>query len=554
MTQGSEDTASSSYEDHRQSATDTKSTRPGRNESPVHVFGSKENTPTPFEPQVTSKVEAPQGMFTYQNPFVHLAASFPRNLQPRASPNGDVPNRRIKSPSPSAAHTASRRKLTPSGDEVLQSIESPALGRPSDGRSQVEALMGIGAPTRDAETVADALNEVGGQVDRQVENALAKAEDQNREANIKQEARDYVDQPTLAEVQEQAHDIAVDVKKELDKDENEGLLEESMPKPVAEAVKDVIEEAAEGKAADEYETADGEDAASKEDSDRIVQVYQFPMKPFVSIELIQNAPAHLLLRDDSVVNIARLKKDFDQADRTLATATNEYIVYGMPKNGGIRIIQQDSGVSHLIFAKTQDRIFNVAISTAQSGSTSRGTQTVIATGISGTVYWATIAKEGEELSEADIEKQGLIIPPLPSQMDSTSGGQLKTRAKKSNRHPEFFAIGRGKSIQIIFSSHAQSSDSVTKDAIMDTEKYFAERSLKITTGKAGKDFTFSEDDSTIVTLDKAGKLRIWDIRDLTNESNASASMLIPVEIKSPIHTFNTAHSTEKVMADFCPLG
>lgn len=545
VTQGSEDTASSSYEDHRQSAVETKNIRPGRKESPVHVFGSKENTPTPFEPQVTPRVEAPQGMFTYQNPFVHLAASSPRNLQPSASPHGDMSKRKIKSPSPSAAHTASRRKLTPSGDEVLQSIESPAPGRPNDGRSQIEALMGIGTPIRDAETVADALNEVGGQVDRQVENALTKAEDQNRDTNIKQEARDYADQPILADVQEQAHDIAVDVKKELDKDENEGLLEESMPKPVAEAVKDVIEEAAEGKVAHKYDTADDEDAAPKEDSDRIVQVYQFPMKPFVSIELIQNEPAHLLLRDDSVVNIARLKKDFDQVDRTLATATNEYIVYGMPKNGGIRIIQQDSGVSHLIFAKTQDRIFNVAISTARSGSTSRGTQTVIATGISGTVYWATIAKEGEDLSEADIKKQRLIIPPLPSQMDSTSGGQLKTRAKKSNRHPEFFAIGRGKSIQIIFSSHAQSSDLVTKDAIMDTEKYFAERSLKIITGKAGKDFTFSEDDTTIVTLDKAGKLRIWDVRDLTNESNASASMLTPVEINSPIHTFNTAHSTEK---------
>ena len=545
VTQRLEEPASSSYQDQHPPATDAKSSRRGRNESPVHVFGSKENTPTPFEPQVTPKAEASQGMFTYQNPFVQLAASSPRNLKSSVSPNGDMSKRKIKSSSPSASHTASRRKLTSSGDEVPQSIESPAPGRPNDGRSQIEALMGIGAPTRDAETVAEALNEVGGQVDRQVENALTKAEDGDRDANIKQEVGDGGDQPSLADIQREAHDIAVDVKKELDKDENEGLLEESMPKPVAAAVKNVIEDSAQGKVPDEYDTADGEDAVTQADSDRIVQVYQFPMKPFVSIELIQNEPAHLKLREDSVVNIARLKKDFDQADRTLATATNEYIVYAMPKTGGIRIIQQDSGISHLVFAKAQDRIFNVAISTAQSGSTLRGTQTVIATGLSGTVYWVTIVKEGEELSGADMEKQGLIIPPLPSQIDSTSGGQLKTRAKKSNRHPEFFAIGRGKSIQIIFSSHAQSSNLVTKESMMDTEKYFAERSLKITTGKAGKDFTFSEDDSTVVTLDKAGKLRFWDIRDLVNDSNASSSMLAPVEIKAPIHTFNTAHSNEK---------
>ena len=86
---------------------------------------------------------------------------------------------------------------------------------------------------------------------------------------------------------------------------------------------------------------------------------------------------------------------------------------------------------------------------------------------------------------------------------------------------------------------------MAKHAVLDTEKYFAERNLKVTTGKAGKDFTFSEDDSTIVTLDKAGKLRIWDIRDLTDEANAGASMITPIEVKNPLLSFSTAHSTEK---------
>ena len=86
---------------------------------------------------------------------------------------------------------------------------------------------------------------------------------------------------------------------------------------------------------------------------------------------------------------------------------------------------------------------------------------------------------------------------------------------------------------------------MAKDAVLDTEKYFAERNLKVTTGKAGKDFTFSEDDSTIVTLDKAGKLRIWDIRELTDEANAGASMITPIEVKVPMLSFSTAHSTEK---------
>lgn len=546
----SEDLAGSSLEDQHHSVLDTKNSVSERNESRIRFFGTNENaTPTPFEPQDIPKAEPSRKtgpIFTYVNPFENLAASSPRSLNPRVSPNGDIHKRKIKSPSPAAVHASSRRKLSPSANDVLQSIETSTPAPLDDGRSQIEALMDIGAPSKDAETVAQALNEVGSQVNRQVESALAraeeKAEEKGREADIKQEELEDAQQATLDGL---VHDAAVEVKKELDKAENQGALEKAMPASMAEAVKEVIDEAAQGKSADEWESADGEANATKTNPSRVIQVHQFPMRPFVSIDLIQKEPATLPIREDSVVNIARFKKDFDQADRTLGTATNEYIVYGMPKNGGIRIIQQDNGNSSLVYSKTQDRIFNIGISSAYPGSPLRGTQTVIATGVSGTVYWIAIARPGEELTQDDMEKQGLIIPPVPNQLDSTSGGQLKTRAKKSSRHPEFFAIGRGKSIYIVLTAHAQKSSLVNKEAVLDTEKYFAERNLKVTTGKAGKDFTFSEDDSTIVTLDKAGKLRIWDIRELIDEGNAGASMITPIEVKAPMLSFSTAHSTEK---------
>ncbi|CAD6575433.1 MAG: hypothetical protein ASARMPREDX12_005182 [Alectoria sarmentosa] len=549
-TQLSEDLAGSSIEDQHQAVLDTKSSISGRNESPIRFFGSNENvTPTPFEPQDIPKVEPSQKtgpIFTYVNPFENLAASSPRGVNPRTSPNGDIHKRKIKSSSPAAVHASSRRKLTPSANDVLQSVETSTSAPLDDGRSQIEALMGIGAPSKDAETVAQALDEVGSQVDRQVQSALAraegKAEGKESVADIKQEELEEAQQVKLDGL---VHDAAVEVKTELDKAENQGALEESMPTSIAEAVKELIDEAAQGKGADEWESAEGEGTATKANPNRVVQVHQFPMRPFVSIDLIQKKPATFPIREDSVVNIARFKKEFDQADRTLGTATNEYIVYGMPKNGGIRIIQQDNGNSSLIYSKTQDRIFNIGISSAHPGSSSRGTQTVIATGVSGTVYWTAIARPGEELTQDDMEKQGLIIPPVPNQLDSTSGGQLKTRAKKSSRHPEFFAIGRGKSIYIVLTAHAQKSSLVNKEAVLDTEKYFSERNLKVTTGKAGKDFTFSEDDSTIVTLDKAGKLRIWDIRELTDEANAGASMITPIEVKAPMLSFSTSHSTEK---------
>ena len=544
------DRAAANNENKQPSVTTVKNTASSRHESPIRLFGSNEEAaPTPFEPTVSPTVESSQkngSIFTYVNPFEQLAASSPRNLKPETPANGD--KRRIKSPSPGATHISSRRKLTPSGGEVLQSVETPPSYPTKDERSQIEALMGIGAPSRDAKTVAEALNQVSEKVDQQVGKALAKAEGKVTEETgpqIKQEESVLEEQQVLKDIELRAHDVAADVKKELDKNENQELLKDSMPTPMAEAVKELIDEAASGKVADEWESADGEELVTKDDASQIVKVHQFPMRPFVCISLTQKDNPKLKIREDAVLHVARFKKDFDQIDRTLATATNEFIVYGMPKNGGIRIIQQDNGQNSSIFSKSQDRIFSVAISSAQSGSSLHSTQTVIATGVSGTVYWTTIARPGEEVTQENMEKQGLIIPPVSAQSDSTSGGQLKTRAKKSNRHPEFFAIGRGKSIQIIFTAHAQSSELVTKEGLMNTDKYFAERNLKVTTGKAGKDFTFSEDDSTIVSLDKAGKLRIWDIRDLTNDANEAISLMIPVEVKMPIMILSTANSSEK---------
>ena len=522
-----------------------------RKESPIRIFGSDDNSqPTPFEPKDVPKFEPQrkkESIFTYVNPFEQLAASSPRNVKPRsedASPtvrntNGDGNKRKTNETLPEPTHMNSRRKLTANDNEILRSIESSEPTLLDDGRSKVEALIGIGAPSKDAETVAEALNEVGEQVDQEVEDALARAEAIENEVQIKEEELEEAKEATLDALEDRLREVALDVKQELDREENQGLLEQSMPTPMAEAVKDIIDEAAEGHVA---VSSNEEDDRTNDQEDRMVRVYNFPMKPFVSIDIKQPDSPQLQIREDSVMNIARLKKEFDQIDRTLATATNEFIVYGVPKTGGLRIIRQDDGAAQHIFHNSHDRIFNVSISSAVPLSPLRGIQTIIATGVSGSVYWATLSKSTDDLFEAgEIERQGLIFP---VHSDSTSGGQLKTRAKKSSRHPEFFAIGRGKSIQIIFPMQARSSKLIDGSTV-DTEKYFKDRNLKISTGKAGKDFTFSEDDTVIATLDKAGRVRFWDIRDLVDEANSSATKLAPIEVKSPLLTFVTAPATEK---------
>lgn len=531
---------------------------PARNESPIRIFGSPEVTqPTPFEPKDMPKVEPQQApkkpIFTYVNPFEQLAASSPRNAKPTRNrqqdhTNGDGHKRKSKEPSPGPTQPNSRRKIASSDAEVLQSVESPMPAPLDDGRSHIEALIGIGAPSTNPETVAEALNEVGEHVHKQVEYALANAENEEAVKDIKVEDKRAEDayEASLDALGQKVQEAAIEVKHELDQTANQGILEEALTAPVAQAVKEIIDEAAAGHAGDAWESADAEESPTKDNQERVVRVYNFPMRPFVTIDIKQATKPHLSLREDSIMDIARFKKEFDQIDRTLAIATTEFIVYAVPKHGGLRIIRQDDGLYQQVFPNKIDRIFNISISTAPSGTASYGVQTVIATSIGGSVYWATIAKPGEEIFDKEhMEQHGLVFPPIPSHDDNTSGGQLKTRAKRSSRHPEFFAIGRGKTIQIVFPEHCRNSNFLSNGSLVETEKYFKDRSLKITTGKAGKDFSFSEDDSTIVSLDKAGRLRFWDIRDLVDEANATASKIAPVEVKTPLLTFVTTSPTEK---------
>ncbi|CEN61430.1 hypothetical protein ASPCAL08084 [Aspergillus calidoustus] len=294
--------------------------------------------------------------------------------------------------------------------------------------------------------------------------------------------------------------------------------------------------------ADSWESA--EDSAEK-DEERVVPVHNFPLKPFITIIVKPNAGKLPTLRDDGIMDIARLKKDFDQLDRSLTSATPDYIVYALAKNGGMRIIRQDDGSDKQVFRSTRDRVFSVAVCTSQSNGGSSDDQAILGIGVSGAVYWVLISRGDKDLFEQDaLESESLIFPPFPASDENTSGGQLKTRAKRSSRHPGFFAIGRGKNIYVISPQAAASpAYGVSGDnRTVNTEKFFKERALKISTGKAGKDFIFSDDDTVIASLDKTGRLRFWDIRDAVN---SPASGLTPSEIRVPLSTFVTGSPTEK---------
>ncbi|RKF65389.1 putative wd40 repeat-like protein [Erysiphe neolycopersici] len=296
---------------------------------------------------------------------------------------------------------------------------------------------------------------------------------------------------------------------------------------------------------DSWESVDTEESPSKDEEEITIKVYNFPMRPWTSITIRETDVIRPFFREKSILDIARLKREFDQVDRTLVTASANFIVYGMSKNGGVRIIRQEDGKDAKLFTETHDRIFNVTIST----SSIEKKQAVIGTGVSGTIYWVQLKDgEGDRLEDSHLESFGFALPPIQDPDPDALMTALKTRARKSSNHPDFFAVGRGKFIYIVFPSVILEKYILNdgNDRQVDVTNYASHDSLKINSGKSVKDFTFSEDDTTIASLDKSGRIKFWDIRGLIKrDANLTSLDMHQTEVKDPIVIFNNIPATEK---------
>lgn len=507
--------------------------------------------------------EAPaKSLFTYRDPFEELSRSSAQNRSSKEASTVEASDSAplmqiLKHPRNSAGSEAGGYNRGP--DERGQE-ESPAYSKRKldnsdqsspililpDGRTELEALIGIGAPNKGKETVSEALSDVGEKVNKQVEAALVQAEKDEAQAEIERDLSEMLNAKTNEEFERTAQVAAQAIKKELDKDGNEHVLEALLSPTTAGAVKEIVEETAQGYVVDSWESAGIEEGSTKSGGGYIVKVFNFPMKPFTSLTINIPLDERTHIRTESANLIARMKKEFDQLDRTLVTATDTFIIYCMPKNGGIRIVHQGTGNHSKLFSMYDDRVFNIA------ATISGDTEAILGTGVSNTVYWAIIS-HGEYDEDFHPETKSFALPPSQAH-DGDSPGVLKTRARKSGSHTEFFAVGRGKSIYIIEPGTILKDKkyfSSLENRTVDTEKYLNDHAKVINTGKAGKDFTFSPDDSVMVSLDKAGKVRIWDIRPFTGKwlsSKTHVETLESGEIKEPLMTFTTTISSEKSWA------
>ncbi|KAF2478678.1 hypothetical protein BDY17DRAFT_313959 [Neohortaea acidophila] len=473
-------------------------TRVSREPTPVRQFGTAESTPTPFEAPQPSKASK----FSYVNPFDQLHASSPLNASPRPA-STKVESNKIE------ILKHDRDPSSTSNDGFDASSAPPAAKR---GKVASEQGSLATAELEKAQSVSEALKGVGERVDKQVEQALAQASAQEKAAPAV-----HVES---AKTGDNAADDEVAIKQEP-ADDDAGISS--------------------------WESA--EDDAAEATQESAVEVYNFPMRPFVAIH-VKEVDELRPIPQDHFMSIAKLHKGFDQIDRCLVTASQSHIIYAQSAtkkdNGGFRIIRQDTGDHKQVFRSSGERISNVQI--CSSATPGDDIEAVLGTGVDGSVFWTTLAKSrGELFADDDVEIQGLMMPPVSTPEEQASGSQIKTRAKMSSRHPEYFAISRGKHIYLVAPEIAKARaylDPQTRR--VNSEKYFAEHGLKITTGKACKDFCFSEDDTMIISLNKSGSLEFWDIRELTTRaSDFSQGPHDPLELTEPTWTLHAAASGSK---------
>lgn len=524
--------------------------------SPAPAHSSRDGTP--------SKA----AMFSHRNPFEDLAAvsTSPRNrgsksnatpgvsASPSVQSQTAAPIQILKKPG--SAQPSTDHKRLPSTSSHLESREHTRRKFDSTPTSQ-DRHSNPPYPVREAEdqnkeTVSDAVSEIAGTVDKEAREAIARAEHEQAEARITQDLKDMMSATSNKGFEEAAATAASHIKHELEKQENQDVLDDTLRPEVAKAVREIVDDAAaQGPVADSWESAEAEDEIVViEETTKPIKVFNFPMKPWISIT-IQDSPANEtrpVLREEAILPIARLKKEFDQIDRNLVVGSETYLAYGMSKAGGLRVIRQSDGGDAKLFTDTKDRIFNIAMAHVPADETTSAKDFIIGTGISGTVYWAQI-RDGEKdhTEDAHLEQYGFALPPSNVQEGDAPGGVLKTRARLSSAHAEFFAVGRGKSINFIFPYQVMKGNFLkpNHDRVVDTDRLAKECSLKINTGKAGKDFAFSQDDTVVVSLDKSGRVKFWDVRDLTVTDEDRLPAHKSMEVKEPLMTLTTTPEGEK---------
>ncbi|KAG4219231.1 hypothetical protein PC116_g32289, partial [Phytophthora cactorum] len=125
---------------------------------------------------------------------------------------------------------------------------------------------------KNTETVSEAVSGLAEKADKEAQEAIERAETEEVQAKIAAELEHMMRAKTDAEFQDLAEAAAKDIQKELSKEENSHVLEDTYSPRVAQAIRDIVDEAAHGPVADSWESAEADEIVVIEETPNPVKV------------------------------------------------------------------------------------------------------------------------------------------------------------------------------------------------------------------------------------------------------------------------------------------
>ncbi|KAK9446929.1 uncharacterized protein V1518DRAFT_435376 [Limtongia smithiae] len=270
--------------------------------------------------------------------------------------------------------------------------------------------------------------------------------------------------------------------------------------------------------------------------------YTLPLSNYSSIAFDSIKTSGEIAQEDCE-DIAKFKRDRNYFDRSVITATEDYIAY--PVQNAIRVVSQEFG-NYTVLTGHHDegRITNVILNNYETPS---GTSLLVSTtSTSEVIVWELMTKNFTVASRLNQYRKLLRIEKLPPNSDHVPKCRVQWPPIAN-----MVAVGMSKKIYFF----ALQSDTFLDIRRLDMQVAIGKSAIMFELETASNDFGFSLDGTVLASVDKTGTVTLFNITVLPpfNEGSEKATVRTPLKVLSPregisYSTINFIDSPESVRA------
>ncbi|GAO46234.1 hypothetical protein SAICODRAFT_7270 [Saitoella complicata NRRL Y-17804] len=243
--------------------------------------------------------------------------------------------------------------------------------------------------------------------------------------------------------------------------------------------------------------------------------YAIPQTAFMSYTLphLSSTSIPALTAHTEVRPITRQKRTYDPTERQIIAATIRYVAYALPETSatpGIRLIDQENGAMCLLRSEYKEKIVNLTFWHGEGKSDGIVARLRVTNSV-GAVYVYKITGELKGDNEPYVVELGF-------EGDSAEIA-VKPRARWNPINSDAVGVSFGMYLYNIpeFAREVIRRDGLPEGVAGDVQVICADKSLK--------DFAFSDDGSTIATVDKLA-IKLWP-QDATSGSDQRIMQCVP---------------------------